>query len=172
MSHMSMPFLSINMELSQILFLHYPSLISPGKRLLPVKPLSSPFTPHNQVNKWYTVLILWCNHDLYNTSCGLIRYGLFTYWSLNLFLIFSCMTSLCLNISTLHSSSLWRINTFFWLSVSISPLTHKHPPPPQKWIYGNLSVSILLPMPAQPSLWYIYGNVLITNMLICMFRLR
>lgn len=65
--------------------------------------------PHNQINK--TVWIFW---NVITPVTLLVDSFSVVYShaeSLNLCLIFGCMTSkfMCLNFSTLHSSSLWRI---------------------------------------------------------------
>lgn len=65
--------------------------------------------PHNQINK--TVWIFWNVITPVTLLVDSFRVVYSHAESLNLCLIFGCMTSkfMCLNSSTLHSSSLWRI---------------------------------------------------------------
>ena len=79
--------------------------------------------------------------SLFFTIKWLIHYGLFICWKFGFVLISGCTTSnvMWLSISTLCRSSLWRIDSIFWmfektqkcsiLVNSLGPLSNKPPPP-------------------------------------------
>ena len=76
-------------------------------------PLPFPLILHNQINKWWTVLI---NHDC-NTSCKLIQYVWFKCWKFKF--VFVLQLHDLFFLPTVHS--LWRTRTRLqWHSVLLS----------------------------------------------------
>ena len=104
---------------SSIAIIHLSNRLPPFQGKKVIKPPSL-LNPHLYPPYSFIMII---NHDC-NTSCGLIWYVFPYAGSFDLFLLFSYMTCnfSCLSFSTLHSSSLWKIDTITFAKLNTPPL--------------------------------------------------